>query len=402
MGLLSVGVSSTAVAQSAACNGNGKISKHIAKSMSAAQDAMKAKKWQESLSKIKEAEGTPGPAQTQYDKYVASEFRSYIYSSTRQDADAAREIEFGLNSPCAAGDAKAKKLKNLVGLYTQMKNYPKAIEFGNQALKISRDAEVQVAVAQAYYLSGNNAESARVMNELLERGGVPKEQHLLLVRAACEKANNNTCVSKVFEKLVVNYPKPDYWLNLMQALRKDNNDIQQLNVMRLSNQIKVMKKPDEYKEMAQLALDENLAGEAQAILEEAFAKNIFVEKRDIEVNTRLLNSAKQKAQVEKQSLAKAEADAKAAPTGDADVKVGAQYLAFGDAAKAVEAISRGIKKGVGKGDKNEAQRADEATILLGIAQLKANNKAAAVQAFKAAKRDEKMALIGKLWALDAA
>jgi len=402
MGLLSVGVSSTAVAQSA-CTGNGKISRHIAKSMSAAQDAMKAKKWQESLAKLKEAEATPGPAKTQYDAFFASEVRAYIYSSTRQDAEAARELEFGVNSPCATTEVKARKLKNLVGLYTQMRNYPKAIEFGNQALKISRDPEVQVAVAQAHFQSGNHKEAARMMNIVLDESGrAPKEQQLLLVRAACEKANDNACVSKVFERLVINFPKPEYWLNLMQALRKDNNDIQQLNVMRLSNQIKVLKKPEEYKEMAQLALDENLAGEAQAILEEGFAKNVFVEKRDIDVNTRLLNTAKQRAAAEKAALAKAEADAKAAATGDADVKVGARYLAFGDAAKAVEAISRGIKKGVGKGDKNEAQRADEATILLGIAQLRANNKAAAVQAFRAAKRDEKMALIGKLWALDAA
>ncbi len=54
------------MAQSAACTGNGKISKQIAKQMSAAQDAMKAKKWQESLNKLKEAESQPG-AKSQFD-----------------------------------------------------------------------------------------------------------------------------------------------------------------------------------------------------------------------------------------------------------------------------------------------------------------------------------------------
>jgi hypothetical protein len=49
------------------------------------------------------------------------------------------------------------------------------------------------------------------MNELLDsmnqRGAVPKEQQLLLVQAACSKAGDNSCVAKVFEKLVVHYPE---------------------------------------------------------------------------------------------------------------------------------------------------------------------------------------------------
>ena len=106
---------------------------------------------------------------------------------------------------------KAERYKSLVGLYYSLRNYPKAIDFGNRALKVSRDPEIQVAVAQAYYQSGNNKEAVRVMNELLasiERSGqVPKEQQLLLVQAACQKAGDNACVAKVFEKLVVVLPE---------------------------------------------------------------------------------------------------------------------------------------------------------------------------------------------------
>jgi tetratricopeptide (TPR) repeat protein len=374
--------------------------------MKAAQDAMKAKKWQDTLTKLREVESTPGP-KSQFDQYMISEFRTYAYHNLRQDAEAAREMEATLNSPCLTGEKKADRLKNLVGLYTQMRNYPKAIEHGNAALKISRDPDLQVFVAQAYYQSGNNKESARIMNELmtsLERSGQkPKEQQLLLVQSACEKAKDNACVAKVFEKLVLNYPKPDYWSNLMVALRHgDNNDVQTLNVMRLSAHVKVMKKSEEFKEMAQLAIDENLGAEAQTVLEEAFAKNLFTDPRDVSVNQRLLALAKSRAAAEKAALPKSEADAKAAATGDRDVLVGAQYLAFGDAAKAVEALQRGITKGgIGKGTLYEAQKADEAAILLGIAQLKSNNKAEAKKAFNSVKRDPTMVRIAKLWALNA-
>lgn len=405
IGILSAGLSLPAAAQTAACTGGGKISKQIARQMVAAQDAMKARKWQESLTKLREAEAVPG-SKSQFDLFHISEMRSYVYTNLRQEADAARELETGLNSPCLPEAKRLSHLKALVGLYSGLRNYPKVIDYGNRALKISRDPDMQVQVAQAYYQSGNNRESVRVMNELLanfdQRGQTPKEQQLLLVLSACDRANDNACVSRVLEKLVQNYPKPEYWQNLMKALRRgDTDDIQKLNVMRLSAHVNVLKDPDEYKEMAQLALDEQLAAEAQAVLEQGFTKKVFADKRQIDVNTRLLTKAKSSAATEKAELAKKDAAARAAATGDADVKLGAQYLAFGDATKAAEALQRGIAKGsIAKGDPKEAQRVDEAGLLLGIAYLRNNNKADAAKAFRSVKKDPTMVRIAKLWLLN--
>jgi hypothetical protein len=372
--------------------------------MAAAQEAQKAKKWQEVLNKTREAEATPG-AKSATDLYWMNEFRGYAYHQLHQDGDAARELEAALISPCMPEASKPERYKTLVGMYSALRNFPKAIDYGNRALKISRDPELQVAVAQAYYQSGDPKNSARVMNELLtsikSSGHVPKEQQLLLVLAACTKAGDNPCVSKVYEELVSNYPKPDYWQQLMRSLRSgDTNDLQKLNVMRLAVQVDVMKDPDEYKEMAQLALEEKLGGEAQAVLETGFTKKIFVSERDVSVNTRLLAAAKKEAALSKAALPQAEAVARAAATGDADVKVGAQYLGFGDTAKAIESLQRGITKGgIAKGLPEEAQKVDEANMLLGLAQLRNNNKAAAAKAFGAVKRDPTMVRIAKLWLL---
>jgi Tfp pilus assembly protein PilF len=152
--------------------------------------------------------------------------------------------------------------------------------------------------------------------------------------------------------------------------------------------------------MAQLALERNLSGEAQTVLEQGFANKVFVDDRQKSVNTRLLDAAKKQAAADKAALAKNES---AATTGDAMVKVGAQYLGFGDNAKAAELIQKGITKGgLGAGEEPavQAQMADEAYILLGIAQLRNNNKAEAAKAFKAVKRDPTMARIAKLWVLN--
>jgi tetratricopeptide (TPR) repeat protein len=366
---------------------------------------MKARKWQESLNKMKEAEAVQF-SRSAFDNFTIAQFRAYIYSSTRQEADAARELEVELNSPCLPAARRPDVLKNLVGLYTALRNYPKAIEYGNQALRLSKDTEIQVAVAQAYYQSGNNKESARIINDLLadmERGGRrPSEQNLLLARAACERAGDHNCVSRIFEKLVIYYPKPEYWQNLMVALRQaDVDDIQAHNVMRLALYVNVLKDPDQFKEMAQLALEEKLACEAENVLQQGFSRKVFVEQRDVDVNKRLLAAAQKQLATEKASMAQNEAAAKSAATGDGLVKVGAQYLACGEAAKAVSLLQAGIAKGgIAKGDPKEAERTDEAYLLLGMAQLKSNNKAEAAKAFRAVKRDPTMVRIAKLWLLN--
>jgi tetratricopeptide (TPR) repeat protein len=405
IGFVALGSVSTAFAQGASCTGGGKISKQIAKPMSAAQDALKSRRWQEVLSKTREAEGIAG-AKSQTDLYWMSEFRGYAYHELKQPAEAARELENALNNPCMPEAKKAERYRSLVGLYSSLRNYPKAIDFGNRALKLSRDPETMVAVSQAYYQSGNNKDAARVMNELLStieaKGQVPKENQLLLVQAACSKAGDNACVAKVFEKLVSNYPKPDYWSQLLTSLRKlDTDDIQKLNVMRLSTQVNVMKVGEEYKEMAQLALEDKLAGEAQAVLEQGFSRNVFNDDRQKSVNTRLLAAAKKEAEADKATIAKREAEARAATTGDAAVKVGAQYLGYGDAVKAADLLQKGIAKGgIAKSDPKEKTRVDEAYILLGIAHLRSNNKAEAAKAFRGVKQDPTMVRIAKLWLLN--
>jgi Tetratricopeptide repeat len=401
IGIMGFGFSSTVAAQGA-CTGGGKISKQIAKPMKAAQDAQNARKWQEVLTRTREAESTPG-AKSQFDLYWMAEFRGYAYHNLRQTAEAARELEAALNNPCMPEQNKRERYKSLTGLYSSLKNHAKVIEYGNRALKSGRDTDMQVAVAQAYYQTGNNTEAVRMMNELLSSsGGPPKEQQLLLVVSACQRAGNNACVSNAFEKLVANYPKPEYWQQLIPALKAAvTNDLQTLNVMRLALHAKVLRKPEDYKEFAQLTLEQKLAGESQAVLEQGFANKVFVTERDVSVNNRLLAAAKAEAAKDKAALAANEAAAKSAPTGDALVKIGAQYLGFGDNAKAIDSIQKGIAKGsLAKGDPLEAQRNDEAGLLLGIAQLRNNNKAEAAKAFRTVKRDPIMARIAALWVLN--
>jgi lipopolysaccharide biosynthesis regulator YciM len=96
---------------------------------------------------------------------------------------------------------------------------------------------------------------------------------------------------------------------------------------------------------------------------------------------------------DKGTLDKQDAAARAKPTGDSDVKLGAAYLSYGENDKAIEAIQRGLSKG-------SVKDTDEAGLLLGIAYLRANNKAEATKAFQTVTKNPTMARIAKLWLLN--
>jgi hypothetical protein len=169
---------------------------------------------------------------------------------------------------------------------------------------------------------------------------------------------------------------------------KTNDDRLLLMTYRLMFQVGILKKGSDYTEMAQIALDQGNPGEAQTILEQAFAKNLYSDAHDKERSQRLLDKVRKSAAEDRATIGKQEKDASAASSGDALVQVGAAYLGYGQPDKAVTA-------------KGNLKHADEAYMLLGIAQERSKNSAEAVRAFNRANSDPKYAQLAKLWALEA-
>ncbi len=90
-------------------------------------------------------------------------------------------------------------------------------------------------------------------------------------------------------------------------------------------------------------------------------------------------------------MATAAAALAAAKTGNEMVAYGKLYFSTGDYAKAADAFSKGLAKG-GVTDVADAQ------MLLGIAQKRGGDTAAALTTFKSVS-DPKLATLAKLWAL---
>lgn len=377
-----------------------KVSKVAAKPLKAAQEAMNAKKYQEAIARLKEVQSIPG--KSPYDEFLMNEMFAFSYVRTNQYADAARHLEAGFNSPHFDQAQTASRVTALAQVNYQLKNYDKAIEYGNRAIKGGfADDDMYTLVGQAYYVKGDHKGTLRFMNNYVDniekRGGTPKEQSLELIMSSCIKLDDAECTTKALERLVARYPKPVYWQNLMYSLFQsaDNTDKQQLHIFRLASEVDVLKRPEDYTEMAQLAIEQGSPGEAQRILEKGIAKNVFSDQRDKDRNARLLASAKRQAATDKASIPKMEKEAQAAnATGDRLVGLGIAYLSYEQYDKAADAFSRALAKG-------NLKNPEEAQIFLGIAQLKQQKKDEALKAFRAVKTDPKLSRIASLWALHA-
>ena len=375
------------------------VSKNAAKPLKAAQDAMQAKKYPDAIQHLKEAEGVAG--KTPWDEHLINEMYGYVYGHTNDYPNAAKAFEALVNDQYTEPSEIPTDLKVLTQINYQLKNYDKAIDFGQRAIKAGvADENTETIVSQSYYLKNDFKGTIKFVgaqvDDDIKKGHEPKEQTLNLILSSCLKLEDQECTSKALERMVAYYPKPEYWGNLVITLFQapSMNDKSLLNTYRLANEVDVMKRPDDYTEMAQLAIEQGSPGEAQHVLEKAFQRNVFTDPRSQDKNKRLLASAEKAAQQDQAALAKIASDAETAPTGDKSVGVGLAYLGYQQYDKASDFISKGITKG---GLKNEP----EAHLLLGIAQLKSGKKEEAVKSFKAVKGDPNLERIANLWSLHA-
>ena len=124
-------------------------------------------------------------------------------------------------------------------------------------------------LGQSYYVMNDYKNAATTMMGVVnaaEKGGrTPDENWLQIVLSSQFKLDNKDGIAEALKKLVRYYPKGEYWENLLDIYRrKDTSDRVTLGFYRLMNDVGTLKQADDYMEMAQLAIDAGVPGEAQS------------------------------------------------------------------------------------------------------------------------------------------
>ncbi len=341
------------------------------------------------------------PKQTPYSTHVATQLYVFAYEKTHDYAKLAPKLEELRNDPYATPAEQAQFTTALAQIFYQLKNYPKAIQYGTLAIQKGwADAQMPTLVGQAYYLSNNWRGTIQYEGSLIKsaisKGQKPTKQALQLVQSACQHLNDQNCLLNAIEQLVVYYPQPQYWQYLiyktMQSVKSDANLLQ---AYRLAFDVGVMQQPHEFTNYAELAIEANDPGEAEQVIQKALKANVYSDPHARAKAERILGDAKRKASHDLAGgLASTAAAAARQSSGQSDVNVGLAYFGYQQYDKAVTEFTQGLAKG-------HLKNPAEAHLLLGIAQLKAGNKAAALKAFGAVQGDPTLQRLASLWSLQA-
>ena len=141
-----------------------------------------------------------------------------------------KELEAALNSPCMTEADKPARTKLIAQVAYQVKDYPKAIEFGK---RVVRDRAPTRTSASTWAMRITSRTISRtpsrcikdVIVKLEGRGKTPTNRRCASFRAPATSIKDNDCVAEQIEKLVVHYPKPQYWQDLINSLlRVSKND----------------------------------------------------------------------------------------------------------------------------------------------------------------------------------
>lgn len=377
------------------------VSRAVGVPLQAAQRDLKRNDFTGALQELDKADAVK--KKTTYEQYVIEEMRGFAYVHTKQYPQASKAFEAELATGLAPPDQVRTMTVALAQINYQIKDYPKAIQYGTEAIdKGWADAQMPTLVGQAYYLGSNwkgtvKFEKAQIAADQ-RRGVTPSNSSLQLLLSACLKMNpdgDDPCTNDALQELVVYHPKPEYWQQLLYGMFKTvKSDSNLLQTYRLAAEVGVLKRPEDYTDFAQLAIEAGSPGEAEQIIEQGMQKNIFPDARTQGKAQRLLADAKRAAARDQASMSKNAEEAARASSGNQDVGLGLAYFGYQHYHKAIQALQQGIAKG---GLRNPPA----AHLLLGIAQLKAGDKAAALQAFRSVKGNTTLQRLATLWSLRA-
>ena len=369
----------------------------VGKPLHEAQEDIKAKKYAEALGKIKEAQGVD--KKTPYDEHVINDMLAFVLIKTNDLPGAAKAMEAEIDDGMTPAGEVPQKIKALAEIHYQLKNYDKAIEFGNRAVKGGfADEGIKTIVGQSYYLKGDYKSAQKYEDNLVDQeikaGETPKNEQLMLLYSACQKANDDACTEKALEKMVTYYPKPESWAQLLFNVRRQvsGNEANLMETYRLMFDTDVLKDPGDYSEMAGLCLDGGSPGEAQKVLQRGLDRNAFNDQRTKDRAQRMLEAAKKRAASDQGALVKLEQEANGAATGDKNAAVGRAYLGYEQYDKAIDQLQKALSKGVSKDEPRDR-------LLLGVAQLKGGHKDDAIKTFKSVKGDPALERLAGLWVL---
>jgi len=360
----------------------------VGKPLQAAAADIKARRGRDALSEVAKAEAVPG--RTPYENFLIAQVKASAANMVGDYDTAISASEAVLNSGRVSGSQASEMVKVIAVAYYQKKDYAKAAQWSQRYLKEGgNDPAIRTMLLQSHYLSGDCASVNRSVASDESRAS---EQELQMLLNCYERSRDTGGYVSTMEKLVVHYPKKEYWTDLLSRVQKKPgfSDRLALHVYRLKLATGNMNGTNDYMEMAQLALQAGVPAEAKKVVDRGYEVKALGTGQEAQRHQRLRDLvARDMAEVERNRAASEQST-----DGNDLVKLGMNYVFEGKADKGISLMEQGIKKG-------GLKRPEDAKLSLGEAQIMAGQKQRGVQTLRGVQGNDGTSDIARLWVLNA-
>lgn len=372
------------------------LTKAMGAPMNDAAKALQGGDWATAKTKLDAAEAA---AKTVDDHVALDKLWAYLGSQTKDGPMQVKAINALIASNKLTPDETKQYKGSLAKAYLDAGDQPGSLaayrafidQYGgtaDQLISIANDS----AKANDFATAATYAEKAIAK---ARETGTPQESWLRLHARALKATGQLDKYAAITEQTLIAYPasanKELYWKELIvpaQEAPKFGPPVR-LDIYRTMLAAGLKLSANERSSAADEALNKRfLPGEALAILEPASAELTS------EFDKKNLATAKTQAAADKSTLDKDTADAVAKGDGSKIAKAGEAQYVYGNYAKAVEVLNAAIAKGIA--DPGELALTK---LHLGMAQLKAGDKAAAQATFADVGGDNGAAILAKNWIL---
>lgn len=361
----------------------------VGKPLQAAQALMKQGKHKDALAKLREADKVAG--KTAHESYLIERVRAAAASSAGDYGTAANAFEALIASGKLSASERSQFSEGLIGIYMRGGELNKANEAILRQLKNGDDPKLRAYLLQNYYKQGNIAALESELRNA-EKAGRMNEDMLGMLANIQLKKNDKAGYVNTIEKLAANYPKAQYWNDLLNRVQGKPGFSGRLSVdvyrLKLANGL--MKKPSEFMEMAQLVMQAKAPAEALKVIDKGYKAGALGTGPDAERHARLKALAEKNLAEQNKGIAALEAEYTAAKDNDGLVALGYSMVQSGQADRGLKLMETAIKSG-------GLRYPDEAKLRLGEAYAAAGKKQQAISTLKGVAGKEGTAELARYW-----
>src|SRR5258706_7120945 len=357
-----------------------------------AQNLLRSGKHREAMAKVNEADAVSGKSAGE--SLLIQRMRGSVASAAGDMEAANKAFEAVLNSGKVSGRDALQMEQAIAVNHYKAKEYAAAAQWTQRYFKEGgSDPAMRTVLLQSYYLGNDCASVNKMLGSASDERRSSEEELQILANCYLRQKDTAGYVAAI-EKLVVSYPKKEYWTDLLSRVQKKPgfSDRLSLHVYRLRLATGNLSGTNDYMEMAQLALQAGVPAEAKTVVDKGYEVKALGTGKEADRHQRLRDLvAKSLADVQR-TRAKDEQDAAAAADGNELVKLGLEYVYEGQGEKGFGMVEKGIKKG-------GLRRPEDAKLCLGEAQLTNGQKARGGQTLTTVQGADGAADIARLWVL---